>query len=335
QSPIAAPPKRFLTLETQFVCSTSLSQTIGMNLSNATEVRVQIGIMELNNTRNVMCDLTMGVKDGLLENKKVDLSSCDLYGSQEYFIEITDATHSKDIVYSNKEFFVEWDGTMREQIEIIADVNPDQQYPNQQTTLVDRVADPNIVCNKRVTPLMIDFTPVGQENLGLQMSDPNDGVLFDILGLNSFPFAHAKKRISWPQNSNYMFLGIRNKNGVIAGIDQLFGDNTYGPDRKFAANGYAALAKWDRNRDGFIDRKDPIYSRLVVWSDVNKDAVSVHREIRSLASMRVERLDLNYDKDYLERDKYGNESRYKSVAVMKDGSQRLLFDLWFIMKNLD
>lgn len=55
-------------------------------------------------------------------------------------------------------------------------------------------------------------------------------------------------------NQDYALLTLPDSQGRIAGIDQLFGDNTFGPDGAFAANGYAALAKYDgKTSDGRLD----------------------------------------------------------------------------------
>ncbi|MGE0634608.1 MAG: hypothetical protein AB7O96_19500, partial [Pseudobdellovibrionaceae bacterium] len=99
-----------------------------------------------------------------------------------------------------------------------------------------------------------------------------------------------------------------------------------------AANGFAALAKYDDNKDSFIDAQDSIFSKLVVWSDQDQYAVSGQAEIRSLESMDVTRLDLSYDPDFYESDIHGNEAKYKSVVIMNNGSHRVVFDLWFTLK---
>ncbi|MGE3757820.1 MAG: hypothetical protein AB7H97_08690, partial [Pseudobdellovibrionaceae bacterium] len=70
---------------------------------------------------------------------------------------------------------------------------------------------------------------------------------------------------------------------------------------------------------------------LVVWIDSNSNAISDRKEMRRLADMGVTSIDTMYDAEFYERDQYGNESRFKSVVKMKDGSNRLIFDLWFAL----
>ncbi|MGE3756460.1 MAG: hypothetical protein AB7H97_01825 [Pseudobdellovibrionaceae bacterium] len=322
-----------------FVCSNELSvsdyqsETDGSIVNLRTSSAIKVTVKNENNA--IVCTKSAGVKEALLSSKTLDLESCAL-PMDTYVIEIADVATGKNLISENAtinayalssdELLLNHSARPR----VIADVNH---------TLVEAdgngnsiAPDLSINCDSNASPLVINFTEPEQEDLGLMLSDPNFGVLFDILGLNSFPFAHAKKKISWPQNSDYMFLGVLNKHGRIGGIDQLFGDNTYGPDRKFAANGFAALAKYDDNKDSFIDAQDSIFSKLVVWSDQDQNAVSGQAEIRSLESMDVTRLDLSYDPDFYESDIHGNEAKYKSVVIMNNGSHRVVFDLWFTLK---
>lgn len=78
----------------------------------------------------------------------------------------------------------------------------------------------------------------------------------------------------------------RNGNGTIDDGRELFGD------QHGAANGFAELAKFDGNGDGAIDRADPVYFRLLVWQDLNRDGKSSPDELATLADLGIERLDL-------------------------------------------
>ena len=146
-------------------------------------------------------------------------------------------------------------------------------------------------------------------------------------------------------DSNYQFLALPNKFGRVDGIDELFGNHTLGPDHvegteeEYAANGYAALAKYDANGDGFIDAQDPIFAKLRLWSDRNQDGVGTPSELNSLASFGIKRLDLHFvnDGDQAskskppEMDDAGNAAKMKSVFEYTDPTKApgLMFDLWF------
>jgi hypothetical protein len=176
----------------------------------------------------------------------------------------------------------------------------------------------------------------------LRLSAVRAGIDFDILGDNSFPVAHAKKRISWltaeSRVDNY-FLVLPNANGVVSGIDDMFGDNTHGPDGGFAANGYEALRKYDgvnklggvdaKARNGVIDTKDAVFQRLRLWSDLNGDGLSQAHELFTLPELGVRSMSLDFDPNYREIDEYGNSILMKSTVTMESGELNVVYDLWF------
>jgi hypothetical protein len=184
-------------------------------------------------------------------------------------------------------------------------------------------------CDSKETPLVIQLAPSHRPAIPLTLTAPLEGILYDILGARNF---HRKNRISWitreSANDNY-FLALPNARGEVNGIDELFGNNTMGPDRGFAAHGFEALSKYDNVNDGYIDRKDAVFSRLRMWSDRSVDGIAQANELFSLSQLGVESIDLNYDPSYREQDKYGNEVNLKSVAVTRDGRAHPVYDVWF------
>jgi hypothetical protein len=124
-------------------------------------------------------------------------------------------------------------------------------------------------------------------------------------------------------------LALPNKNQMVQGIDELFGNFTTGPDGKFAANGYAALAKYDANHDGKIDKKDPVFNQLRLWQDTNRDGIGQAGELESLVKFDVDYIDLDYSTKFAETDQWGNQTLMKSVVRYNSGAMDLIFDLWF------
>lgn len=183
-------------------------------------------------------------------------------------------------------------------------------------------------CDVKASPLVV---LMGEGSQRIELTPPTLGIQYDILGKRATPFAHTKKRISWflNNNHNYYFIALPNAQGQVKGIDQLFGDNTQGPDRKFAANGYAALAKYDANGDSYITDKDPVFQKLRLWHDSNLDGISSQDELFTLDEMNVMTIDLKFDSSYRESDIFGNETLMKSAIKTRDGKLHLLFDLWF------
>lgn len=190
-------------------------------------------------------------------------------------------------------------------------------------------------CDNRASPLAVQIEKGEQ----LSFSDSLQGVLFDIFGFRAFPSPFSKVRIGWIKEPNFMFLAKPNSEGKINGIQELFGDNTKGPDGKFSSNGFKALAKFDGTSgdgkrslsipDGYIDKDDAIFSKLRLWKDTNLDGIAQDSELLSLSQLNIDVLDLNYDPHFFERDALGNEIRYKSVAKRKSGELLIIFDIWF------
>lgn len=168
------------------------------------------------------------------------------------------------------------------------------------------------------SPLVIDL-----EGRGIALTSPDRGVQFDIDGNG------IKDPISWTVPGTGYFLVLdKNQNGNIDSVDEMFGDNTVGPDKALAANGFMALRKYDSNGDGRIDAHDPIFAELRLWSDTNMDGLSTPDELFSLKDKGIVAIDLNYFAAY-EVDPFANETRQRSAVLMSDGSTRDIVDIWF------
>lgn len=188
-------------------------------------------------------------------------------------------------------------------------------------------------CEDSQSPLVIRIVPRGQAPERLVLTSPAQGVLFDILGANAAPTPYTPIKISWLQNEpQFYFVTLPDANGKINGVDQLFGNNTKGPDGNFADNGFLALAKHDANGDGAIDARDPVFSQLRLWNDTNGDGISQPIELYTLTAMGVVSIGLAYDARYLETDIYGNQIKFKSIVKTASGRNQIMFDLWFYIK---
>jgi hypothetical protein len=195
-------------------------------------------------------------------------------------------------------------------------------------------------CTSVGSPLVVHMASVVSRPQPIALSSQADGIDFDLLGLRNF---FRAVRISWFTNHEYRMLALPDASGQIRGIDQLFGDNTQGPDGAFADHGYGALAKYDGTlidgltrvaaADGRIDRNDPIYNELRLWLDKDFDGVSDPGELTTLAENGLEFIDLRFSEDFHETDMYGNETQMKSVVGFRDGTLDLIFDLWFAYKG--
>ena len=174
-------------------------------------------------------------------------------------------------------------------------------------------------------PLLIQLNTKNPQPI--ELTAPENGVMFDLLGRR---MNHKKVLTSWfaaSSHQNY-FLVLPDANGQVKGIDELFGDATFGPDQRYSKEGFQALAKHDDNKDFIISSDDVVYLKLKLWKDTNLDGIAQSGEISTLTEKGVVAIDLKYDKRYIEKDKHGNMTKFKSVVLMKDNSYGLMYDLW-------
>ncbi len=185
------------------------------------------------------------------------------------------------------------------------------------------------VCGTAECPcyLLVTHSPlvISIDNEPVKFTGGNEGVSFDFGEANPA----ATSWIANPKSSQFLAWD-RNGNRKIDSIQELFGDPTEGPDGRSEANGFLALAKYDSNADGVIDRKDPIFSQLVLWSDRDGDAVSSPRELRTLSQSQVRKIELHYTEQMVFNDQWGNHSKQDSRVEMDDGSFRNIYDVYFV-----
>lgn len=170
------------------------------------------------------------------------------------------------------------------------------------------------------SPLVIDF-----EGTGIEITSPDQGAVF------ALEDPAIKSRYSWVKSKRAYFVTYdKNENGTIDSIDELFGNNTMGPDSAKSKNGFEALKKFDSNGDGRIDQRDAIFEKLFLWQDANGNGISESGELTPIGQMGVTLIDLDYVNEDERHDFYGNYSRQRSVVGLQDGSLRKVYDLWFV-----
>ncbi len=166
-------------------------------------------------------------------------------------------------------------------------------------------------------------------NNALQLTGPEDGVLFDLTA-DGMP-----EKTAWTAaGSDDAFLVLdRNENGIIDDGGELFGDATpqlvVDPDKR---NGFEALAVFDDilsggNEDGFINVDDRIFSSLRLWVDTNHNGFSEADEVVSLPEANILAIELAY-RASSRIDGHGNEFRYYSRVELVQGT-RTAWDVFF------
>ena len=158
-------------------------------------------------------------------------------------------------------------------------------------------------------PLIISL-----EGNAIHLTNPEAGVWFD-LNADGNP-----EKLSWtlPGAGGAWLALDRNGNGVIDNGLELF-SNFAVQQGSTEPNGFAALQMFDANRDGWIDRRDPVFPQLLTWSDRNHDGVSQARELQLLSQVGVTRISLDV-KTSKRRDRYGNEFRYWAALISQRSS---------------
>lgn len=188
---------------------------------------------------------------------------------------------------------------------------------------------PVCACTVQGSPIIIDT-----EHEGFQLTSAADGVIFDIIG-DGRPL-----QIAWTQAaSGNAFLALdRNRNGKIDTGKELFGNITQQPTSP-DPNGFLALAEFDKrenggNGDGIIDKRDAVFSHLLLWIDENHDGVSEPNELHSLLELGVYSLALNYTESG-RTDQFGNRFQYRAAVnpnvaggASRDG--RVAYDVFFV-----
>lgn len=170
----------------------------------------------------------------------------------------------------------------------------------------------NQFCGSFYSPIMLFF----------------DDEMPQFAGTSSFPLVDGVKMVYWPESkAPGYFLAIDEKGtGSITSNKQLFGESsTY-------KNGFEALKRIDSNKDGVIDSKDKLFSKLVLWQDTDGNGVSEKSELHSLESLGVMSISLKYDDNH--RLSFGKRAEARQLAEFtfkKDNKEvkGRAIDVWF------
>lgn len=161
-----------------------------------------------------------------------------------------------------------------------------------------------------ITPIAIDLNGDGIHTI----SRADFGGTFDLLGTGS------AIKSGW-LSSGDAFLAIdANGNGRIDSIAELFGGASKG-------SGFARLASFDSNGDGFVTADDAQFSALTLWQDANSNGITDAGELVSLAKAGVTSLTVAFEElPFL--DANGNLHLERSSATV-NGQDVSMTDVYF------
>ena len=159
------------------------------------------------------------------------------------------------------------------------------------------------------TPLVLDLNGDGVQTLSI-----DEGVKFDLLNTG------VKVQTGWVSGEDALLAIDNDGDGQISDRSELFGGNI--------GEGFAKLASFDSNEDGFVNALDAEFGELKVWQDKNENALTDEGELVSLESAGVASLDTNYT-NVFEIDDRGNIHGEHSSATLANGRQIDLVDVYF------
>ena len=161
----------------------------------------------------------------------------------------------------------------------------------------------------RVDPLIFDLDGDGIKTTSLDRSR----TYFD---LDNNGFA---ERTAWVDASDGLLVLDRNNDGQITSGQELFGDQTLLANSVRATSGFEALKEFDSNRDGRIDAKDEVYSKLKIWRDLNGDGISQAEELKGLSDYNIASISLSSTSSNAS-DVMNNIQRRVGSFIKTDGS---------------
>ena len=174
---------------------------------------------------------------------------------------------------------------------------------------------------QRCIPLYCPIVIATDKSSSYQLTSPVFGVPFDIDADGDL------EQIAWTQgDTDVAFLAIdRNGDGKIGDASELFGDHTVrGAKNEFEALRLMTLASNGGVTRGEVDSDDPIFARLLLWTDRNHIGLSEPSELR-LASEVVSDIGLGYE-PFRRPDNHGNRFRFRGFVHVRSqpGSNKVL-----------
>ena len=149
----------------------------------------------------------------------------------------------------------------------------------------------------------------------------------------SFDLAHTGDLVEIPAivGADALLALDLDGNGKIDSGAELFGNSTSCGDFGRCVDGIQALAFHESNVDRVIDRKDPIFSELLLWKDANQDGASQANELSALDDHDIVRVGLDATLDQAWVDDRGNSASRAITFTRSNGEEDFVHDVWFAL----
>lgn len=169
----------------------------------------------------------------------------------------------------------------------------------------------NQFCGSYYSPLMLFF----------------DEELPNFRGISSFPLHPDKAVTNWiePQSKGHFLVYDKDGDGKITSSKELFGNG------ENIDNGFEALKAHDLNKDFVIDKKDPIFSKLMLWRDINGNGISEKEELVPLVSKGISSINLYYRDNNIQFQGRAEIKQSGDFTFVKNGRKKkgIVHDVWF------
>ncbi|MFO0017434.1 MAG: calcium-binding protein, partial [Synechococcaceae cyanobacterium] len=136
------------------------------------------------------------------------------------------------------------------------------------------------------------------------------------------------ERTGWVGPRDGLLVRDLDGNGLIDTGKELFGNYSQLGDGRSASHGFEALATLDEDRNGILNSNDSGWRSIAIWVDANSSATVEPGEIKSLSSLRIESLSLNFRREKI-IDRQGNKHVEISSYTRDDASSYAMHDVWF------
>ena len=176
-------------------------------------------------------------------------------------------------------------------------------------------------------PLAIDL---GAE--GIELTSLDDGVNFD-LDNNGF-----REQTAWIGKEDGFLVYDLNGDGEVNNGSELFGDQMVNPDGGNFADGFAALAYYDKDKDGKsdgkIDENDLIFAdkRFKVWVDANGNGETDDGELKTFKELGIVSIGLNHKQEDITDPITGTrKAETAKVTIIENGKEKTtdISEFWF------